>query len=390
MTGPLVAPILGLLGLAGCRPAGEPTTTGCAPDDWCHVRRSQMHVCALRGDGRPQCWGWNMGAESYEEIEEWMDYYDCSDCVDWGQVSLMPEGPFVQVEFSGTGDTVCGLTPDGAVECWGYQRDALSRQATLELHQISVGLDKVCGVDSVGRAECWGDEVADWDVNPHLAESQVVTTTAVEYLHACALVADGAVECWGRDDGPPWSGETRQVADTPIGKGFKALASTDYANCALSESNSWICWGERSWCGGADGVGGPVDPTFCYWDMVDPQAPGGYSYDPDSDPITWGPGTLTAPWMSSFDMDPPGCGLAADGRLLCGSAAVLRDIPQPPSWLRFLEIDIRLGGCGVTTNHDLVCWGWDTGSDFDGEGEVIATHTDDNGDEQPYVWRLTP
>lgn len=390
MSGPLVAPILGLLGLAGCRPAGEATTTMCAPDDWCHVRRSMTHVCALRGDGRPQCWGWNMGAESYEEIEEWMDYYDCSDCVDWGQVSLMPDGPFVQVEFTTGEATVCGLTIEGAVECWGKSREILSNQSSTPFQTIALGVDKVCGITLRGNVECWGDDVLEWDETPPLALGAKVEAVTVKSWHGCALMANGSVECWGREGLGPKSQDFGQVSDTPSGRGYKALASTDYANCALSESNTWTCWGERSWCGGADGVGGPVDPTFCYWDMVDPLAPGGYTYDPDNDPIAWGLGTLTAPWMSSFDMDPPGCGLAADGRLLCGSAEIFRGVPQAPSWLRFLEVDIKFGGCGVTTNHDLVCWGGPTGSDFDGEGEVVATYTDDDGDEQPYVWRLTP
>ncbi|HEX9103409.1 MAG TPA: hypothetical protein VF997_14455, partial [Polyangia bacterium] len=82
-----------------------------------------------------------------------------------------------------------------------------------------------------------------------------VAALAVGNGHACALVRDGSVACWGANDhGQLGNGGTGSAAaavavvddhGVPLG-GIGAIAAGDNHTCALRADKTVVCWGDDS------------------------------------------------------------------------------------------------------------------------------------------------
>lgn len=134
-------------------------------------------------------------------------------------------------------DFSCGLLSSGAVKCWGRN-------------------DK--GQLGIGNKENRGDGPNEMGNNlPAVDLGAKAVSIAVGWYHACALLDDGNVKCWGQNDvGQLGQGDTQYRADAknemgsalkPIalapGKRAVAIAAGGYHNCALFEDGSLKCWG---------------------------------------------------------------------------------------------------------------------------------------------------
>ena len=86
--------------------------------------------------------------------------------------------------------------------------------------------------------------------------------------HSCAVLADGSVQCWGRNirgqlgDGTTNAHYTPRVV--PGLTGMSQIACGDDHTCASKQSDGSVwCWGDTSWGQGGDNTGGsPFNPTF--------------------------------------------------------------------------------------------------------------------------------
>jgi alpha-tubulin suppressor-like RCC1 family protein len=120
-------------------------------------------------------------------------------------------------------DFTCALRSNGEVVCWG--RD-ITEQASAPncgedcspspravplsgVAAITAGMDFACALLADGTVACWGDNdegalgdgtTAPWSTTPVavLGLTNVTAVSASGY-HVCAVIADGAVACWGRD-----------------------------------------------------------------------------------------------------------------------------------------------------------------------------------------------
>lgn len=154
-------------------------------------------------------------------------------------VAATPDTEFIQVSV-GT-DFVCATQNDGAVKCWGENgngqlgrdsRDnigtAAGQMASLTAvnlgsgrtaRMVAAGVVHACALLDNNTVKCWGDNtngqlgqgnttaVGDGSGNAvsSLAAIDLGTTTAVSSIAAgdnfsCALFADGKVKCWGKND----------------------------------------------------------------------------------------------------------------------------------------------------------------------------------------------
>jgi alpha-tubulin suppressor-like RCC1 family protein len=127
----------------------------------------------------------------------------------------------------------CGITLDGAAWCWGTNRDGQLGTAD-------------------GREPCpWTD--GSWHpcaVTPvPVASALVFDTLAAGTNHACALTADGAAHCWGRNDvgqlgvGSTVTGFTPQPVPAPLP--FMMVTAGDRHTCALATDGTAWCWGDN-------------------------------------------------------------------------------------------------------------------------------------------------
>jgi alpha-tubulin suppressor-like RCC1 family protein len=162
----------------------------------------------------------------------------------------------------------CALTNEGGVKCWGFTSFAGSPSPVpvdvpgLErgVKALSVGTGHACVVTTKGAAKCWGSNVSGELGNGTQRSSAIpvavrglsrgVTAIAAGDVHTCAIVAHGALECWGQQvDGELGNGSSSRkdalapVAVTGLSRGVKAVAVANRSTCALTASGGVKCWG---------------------------------------------------------------------------------------------------------------------------------------------------
>lgn len=221
-------------------------TTGCRKV--VSLAAGEWHTCALFEDGRVKCWGGNgslSGGDWYATGQ--LGYGDTEDRGD--EPGEMGDAlPFVDL---GTGrravalalgnDHTCAVLDDGTVKCWGGN----------EYGQLGYGDTEQRG-DESGEM---GDALPAVD----LGTGGVATSLAGGSSYTCAILEDGSVKCWGingsgrlglgdterRGDEPGEMGDALPTADLGTGRGAEQLALGTGQSCALLDDGTLKCWGRN-------------------------------------------------------------------------------------------------------------------------------------------------
>ena len=200
----------------------------------------------------------------------------------WFQTNVpVPLGglpPAASVANDGNG-SYCAVLVSGGVDCWGLNGDGdLGDGSTASSDlPVSTGITNAtavvanqdgqsyCALLAAGAVDCWGDndsgQLGDGTfTNSDKPVSTGITgaTTLIGLYGAgtggfCAIVAGGVVDCWGAgfSDTP----ETiENPADTGPISGAVSLSTVGDTTCALLNSGSINCWGYNG--DGALGNGG--------------------------------------------------------------------------------------------------------------------------------------
>jgi alpha-tubulin suppressor-like RCC1 family protein len=230
-------------------------------------------TCAVLAGGAVACWPQALAATPVSGITG---------------ATALSQGP--------EGSAKCALLQDGTAECWGAHvgngsaSDSLAPVPVSNLTGvtgIAPGDIAVCAVVSNGSVACWGDEQFEYDNDGNfvgeydggttdsdgdpvaltpvtLAGVTGATAIAVGQRHWCALVAGGAVTCWGTDSSGELGDGTIQGTSPPVTvpnlTGVTALAAGVEFTCALMANGTVECWGDNSY--GQLGVA-PVTGPSC-------------------------------------------------------------------------------------------------------------------------------
>ncbi|MCE9669977.1 Ig-like domain-containing protein [Myxococcus stipitatus] len=198
------------------------------------------HTCALFPDGRVKCWGGNFVGQ----LGLGLTGHRGDDPGEMGDAL-----PFVQLGTGqkatalGLGDRfTCALLASGAIKCWGINNSG----------QLGLG-------DTAHRGDGPG-EMGDTLPPVALGTGRTAKALAVGGSHACALLDDGAVKCWGYNvygqlglgdrqthgDGPGEMGDALPAVDLGTGRTAKALIAGSTHSCALLDDDTVKCWGENA------------------------------------------------------------------------------------------------------------------------------------------------
>lgn len=265
--------------------------------------------------------------------------------------------------------TVCGLTTDGTVYCWGDFYDTIPTRVPgdYSFRSISAGIagpwDYVgfhaCGITHANRAFCWGDdgsgELGDGGTGGWVAEPVAVggnlefADLALGFASTCGIVADGSVFCWGSNtDGELGTPRGWATLPTRVPGDFRfaKLSSGQWFRCGITMDQDTYCWGFDDGDELGDGVREFINPV--------------------PTPVVGGEGLTGI--SSGFDHT---CGLrSADGGVMCwgdNGAGQLNDdtrVNRDSAVLSGLNmptlVSIEAGGdqsCGLTPEGRVYCWG---------------------------------
>ena len=151
-----------------------------------------------------------------------------------------PEGVFTS--FDVERGIACGIRDSTELDCWGYSDNHASPEGTGPFTDVSVGLDTACGIQTDTTVECW--ELATLQpLHPRLRGMRFHSGAArfAERSRRCAIGTEGTLigDCTdyrGGDFGP---GEQQLP---PEGAVTEASFGWDHA-CAVLTDGKITCWG---------------------------------------------------------------------------------------------------------------------------------------------------
>lgn len=353
---------------------GDRCTQACELQAVHSVVAGGAHSCAILTNDTVKCWGRN----------------------DYGQLGLgdtasrgdspgeMGENlPVVSLgtarralSLAAGGSHTCAVLDDGTVKCWGRN----------DYGQLGQG-------DTAARGDSAG-EMGDALLPVNLGVGRSATAVSAGFAHTCALLDDGTIKCWGRNDqGQLGLGDTssrgdgagemgNNLASVALGAGKMAVEITvGYAHsCARFGDGSVKCWGDNDL--GRLGLGDTEDRGDQQGEMGD-----------SLPPVDLGLGVVSTSLAAAYDHT---CAVLVNGSLKCwglngfgrlglGDTLNRGDGPGemgdalPPVNLGQGRSVLTVAGgvahtCAILDDDSLRCWGYNV------SGQLGLGDTSDRGD----------
>jgi E3 ubiquitin-protein ligase HERC3 len=252
------------------------------------VSRGRDFTCALLDDDSVKCWGgatWGqLGLGDTMRRVAPADMGDNLPALDFG-------GSSAAVAISAGALHACAIRSDGILFCWGSGNqgstglgsgEASLRPAAVDLgtqrraKAVVAGLDGTCAILDNDSVKCWGygafgrlgigelgsrgdapQEMGDYLPAVNLGTGRTAKAVALGIEHACALLDDDSVKCWGRNEGtgclglgdgmnrylPEHMGDALPRVNLGTGRTAKAIGAGYGFTCALLDEDTIKCWG---------------------------------------------------------------------------------------------------------------------------------------------------
>ena len=368
----------GQLGNGSTTDISTPTAVSSLSSGVATIAACISHTCAILADGSAKCWGDN----TYGELGDGTKTNATSPV----QVSGLTSGVG---SLSGGNGFTCALMTSGVAKCWGTNDKGQLGIGSLGAGQYSSSAKPVpvlglgsgnlavdagslhtCAVLASGAVNCWGrnayGQIGDgttgngYDGANKSSPTQVIGLTggmaaiALGENHSCALSATGGMKCWGYNGAGRLGNASTSDALTPVQvigleNGVSSIAAGSYHSCAVLAGGGVKCWGlnDRGQLG--DGTSGTgTDKT------IPTQVYG----------LTSGVSMIAAGEYHT-------CALMTDGSAKCwgrnaygqlgDGTTDLKTIPTQVSGLTSGVIAIAAGQnhtCALLSTGELRCWGF--------------------------------
>lgn len=284
----------------------------------------------------------------------------------------------------------CALLTDGTARCWGLGESGQRGDgsfSTLGVNPVTVngltgavaltaGYGHACALLASGALRCWGENregqlgngtTANPGTAQPVAVSGITGATAVTSgaYHTCAVLGNGTVRCWGRNHQGQLGNGTVASSSTSVAvsglTGAVAVSGGGVHTCAVLSNGTVRCWGENQF--GQLGTGNTVSSTTPVQVTGISNAIG-----------------VSAGWRHA-------CALLADGTLRCWGENTFGKLgngnttnastPVPVSGITG-AVGVSAGwwqhSCAVLGNGTVKCWGLNQWGQF-GNGTTTSSST---------------
>ncbi|MCE1173886.1 MAG: hypothetical protein LWW77_04665, partial [Propionibacteriales bacterium] len=324
------------------------------------------HTCASTSTGGVRCWGQGTAgqlglgsANTYTGVD-------------------VPNLPSNVTSVAGGSQFSCALSSSGAVMCWGANTGGQLGRGSVDspnttssttpvsvtglssgVTAITTGWAHACALMSDSTVKCWGGNASgqlgigtSTDVSYPVAVPGLTGVVAISagMNHTCAVTSAGAAWCWGANtygalgDGTTTLQKSPQLVPT-LGSGVVSISAGTSYTCAVLTGGAVQCWGYNN--AGQLGLGNTTNATTPQPVIADGMTA-----------VTTGSGHT--------------CALATDGSARCWGGNTngqlgagdlgTHSTPTLVSGLTNVSA-IRAGGqhtCAVSTTGVLTCWGSNT------------------------------
>lgn len=260
----------GQLGIGNTDTKLDPTkvnvdTAAMTPDtDWNEVFAGRDTTCATKKDGHLYCWGQNSSLQvskaggSFVMSPYLVETVAMAGDTDWATAAV--------------GFTTCGIKQDGRLFCWGRGNEgqlgtgplAASSALPLEIgagktwKKVRINGFHICALDAQDALFCWGRNnsaqigttAAGWTLTPYeVSPGTTFKDFAVGSVHTSAITSEGKVVSWGSrvfgqlGDGQMslWTTPGALGADTT----WKTVVGYGESGCAMNQAGELHCFGNN-------------------------------------------------------------------------------------------------------------------------------------------------
>ncbi|MGB2278342.1 MAG: hypothetical protein ACPH5Y_08160, partial [Candidatus Poseidoniaceae archaeon] len=247
------------------------------------VAPGDHHACAILDNGSVKCWGSDENGQLGTGSSHGRISAPINQTVDLGANRTA-------VAIDSGKQHTCVILDNADMKCWGWNSRGQLGDGTeyskdtpvsvnLGAGRTAVALDlgdlHTCAILDNGELKCWGfnqfgalGNGGNSNINSppsspiNLGTGRTAVAVAAGSQHTCAILDNGSVKCWGRDDhGQSGDGGTGLNTNTPssnpvdlgIGRTAVAIGAGDAHTCAILDNGEMKCWGRHTW--GQLGIG---------------------------------------------------------------------------------------------------------------------------------------
>ena len=187
-------------------------------------------------------------------------------------VQFAATGAVVPTSVSAGGEYTCLGLADGSARCagrnqfgqlgdgsWSNSAFLVQPAGLASVRAAAAGDEFSCALRTDGTAACWGlgekgqrgDGTFDQVALSPVPVQGLTTATALTggYNHACALLSDGTMRCWGSNANGQLGDPSTAESSVPIPvagiSGVLAIATGAFHTCAVMQDHTVRCWGEN-------------------------------------------------------------------------------------------------------------------------------------------------
>ena len=241
-----------------------------------HIAAGLHHTCAILNDGNVKCWGINTSGQIGGGVKNVKRTRLLSG------TRGSPLSGQIATHIAAGGYHTCVILSNGSIKGWGnagYSQIGrrLSNLGGKTAIHITAGTSHTCAILNDNSVKCWGRDKSGQigggvrDITRTLSgtagnplNGKTATHIAAGNRHTCAILNDGSVKCWGRNDFGSTGGGVQNnknnralsgTAGNPIsGKTATHIAAGIDHTCAILDDDGDItnggpvkCWGDNSY-----------------------------------------------------------------------------------------------------------------------------------------------